>query len=138
MPYKNKEDKIAYGKNYNLTHGKERREYQQNYRVRPDRVAYQKRWSRAKCLARYGISEAYYEVMLCQQEGGCAICKCLPETQQNGVLHVDHDHVTGLVRGLLCAHCNQGLGHFRDDVDLMRAAIDYLLDMRPKLDVDGW
>ena len=58
----------------------------------------------------------------------CEICEA-PLTSKSA--HRDHDHKTGLNRGLLCAHCNLGLGHFRDSVDLLSAAIKYLNTPRP-------
>jgi hypothetical protein len=44
-------------------------------------------------------------------------------------LVVDHDHKTGKVRGMLCSHCNRGLGHFRDDPELMEFAAIYIREM---------
>ena len=41
-------------------------------------------------------------------------------------LHLDHDHLSGKIRGLLCGGCNVGLGHFRDDLKLLRNATLYL------------
>ena len=69
---------------------------------------------------RYGITEVEYDEMVQAQGGLCAVCRERP------VQHVDHDHVTGRVRGVLCFCCNQGLGNFRDRADIMSAAIEYL------------
>jgi hypothetical protein len=71
-------------------------------------------------VRRYGITEAEYDSMLEEQGGLCAICG------EQAAGHVDHDHVTGKVRGLTCFNCNGGLGQFRDRVDIMLKAIDYL------------
>lgn len=61
-----------------------------------------------------------------ENQGGCCALCGEPERGKRGMLHVDHDHATGSVRGLLCHHCNVALGHFRDDPDRLQAAIDYL------------
>ena len=74
-----------------------------------------------KYKARYGITVAQYDALFMEQGGACAICKTTP----SGRLHVDHDHETGRVRGLLCTRCNQGLGYFLDRADLLRAAAVY-------------
>ncbi|MEV7952940.1 endonuclease VII domain-containing protein [Streptomyces sp. NPDC088141] len=82
-------------------------------------------------LARYGVTREQFDIMSAQQDGVCAICR-EPETAlaNNGAstkeLAVDHNHRTGRTRSLLCSRCNQGLGKFRDDAKLLRAAADYL------------
>lgn len=70
--------------------------------------------------ARYGITSAEYDDMLERQGGLCALCRERPAE------HVDHDHLHGHVRGLLCSCCNQGLGNFRDELAHLKAAVDYL------------
>jgi len=69
---------------------------------------------------RYGIGQAEVEAMLQAQGGLCAACR----TDEPD--HVDHDHKTGRVRGMLCALCNQALGNVRDEISRLRGLIDYL------------
>lgn len=71
----------------------------------------------------FGISEKQYLDMLEIQGGVCAICG-KKETSRN--LAVDHDHKTGLVRGLLCQKCNTGLGLLSDSLTMLEKAIKYL------------
>ncbi|HHK0424560.1 MULTISPECIES: endonuclease VII domain-containing protein [Stutzerimonas stutzeri group] len=79
------------------------------------------RWNKLK--ERYGITKDQYEAMFDQQGGVCAICKTHPD---KGVLHVDHCHATGAVRGLLCPSCNKALGLLRDSREALSRAIAYL------------
>ena len=78
----------------------------------------------------YGISEVEYKDLYSKQKGLCAICS-QPETdiyyrsKKLRKLAVDHCHKTNKVRGLLCFHCNQGLGKFKDNPELLRKAALY-------------
>lgn len=75
----------------------------------------------------YGIGLATYERMRREQAFCCAICcKHCPDFWGANSLHVDHDHVTGKVRGLLCKQCNAGLGMFGDSARVIEWAIAYL------------
>ena len=80
-------------------------------------------------MRRYGLSEHAYWDLFEAQGGVCAICH-QPETcvirGTTALLSVDHDHRTGAVRGLLCQHCNHGLGRFFDKPELLEEAIAYL------------
>lgn len=78
----------------------------------------------------YGITLDQYEVLLEKQDGVCAIC-LRPERRKSRYggtcrLHVDHDHKTGKLRGLLCSTCNFAIGGMNDSPELLRAAADYL------------
>lgn len=78
---------------------------------------------------RYGIGEAELRDLLAAQGGVCAICGAgKPE-------HVDHDHRTGYVRGILCFNCNAGLGKFRNNVDHLTRAAAYVWATDPVVDV---
>jgi len=74
---------------------------------------------------RYGIAVEEYERLLALQAGVCAICE-LPPSGRFKYLAVDHDHLTGQVRGLLCNTCNSALGYMKDDPSLLQAAVKYL------------
>lgn len=82
------------------------------------------RWKDSNRKSKYGIPHGTYAELLAQQGGGCAICGT-PE-QAGKSLHVDHDHKTSRVRGLLCDLCNRGIGYFADDPTRLRAAAEYL------------
>jgi hypothetical protein len=85
-------------------------------------------------LRTYGVTDQAYRQLLAEQKGLCAICK----TDLSGAAarrpHVDHCHAGGGVRGVLCHHCNIGLGNFKDDEDRLRGALEYLAAARKKRD----
>lgn len=74
----------------------------------------------------FGITVDEAEQLLHAQGGVCAICKLVITDRRGYSPHVDHDHVTGNVRGILCFNCNNGLGAFKDDIERLRSAIGYL------------
>lgn len=78
----------------------------------------------------YGISLDEFQDLLKQQDNRCAICKILLDDP-----HVDHDHNTGIIRGILCNNCNVALGLFKDDILILEEAIKYLKKERPKPDL---
>jgi hypothetical protein len=89
---------------------------------------YYKKCKRGRTLQKkYGITEADYEQMLVEQGGGCAICGTDSPRGRAAVFHVDHCHVSGKVRGLLCNSCNHTLGNARDEVDILQSAAAYLV-----------
>lgn len=78
-----------------------------------------------RCLVRrlYGISVEDFDRMVVEQSGLCLICHRNPYPKK---LHVDHDHSSGKVRGLLCGHCNSLLGMAKDNTSILASAIAYL------------
>ena len=74
---------------------------------------------------RYGITVEQYDEMLAAQHHGCKICGISPE-EHGKFLVVDHCHDTGQIRGLLCNHCNVGIGHLKEDLSIFRKAMQYL------------
>lgn len=72
----------------------------------------------------YGITLDEYNQMLAAQEHLCGLCGEQPDTARR--MHVDHDHVTGKIRALLCHHCNLLIGNAKESTDRLRLAIAYL------------
>lgn len=127
MPHKNKDAKAAYLREWR----KKNRDYvRQKLREKnstPEGFAISKN-SRLKRT--YGITLAEYREMFNKQNGVCFICGN-PETnsqRRDNNLSVDHNHITGKVRKLLCSNCNRGLGEFNDNIIIMERAIQYLKD----------
>jgi uncharacterized Zn finger protein (UPF0148 family) len=82
--------------------------------------------NRKQQISLYGLTVEQYDAILMEQKCVCAICGKPEKSSSKGVLSIDHDHVTGKVRGLLCDTCNSGLGHFYDSIDLLQGAMLYL------------
>ena len=80
---------------------------------------------RAQCLRKYGLTEDEYQEILKGQGGGCAICGA-SSSKYGRRLAVDHDHSTGVIRGILCKTCNSILGAWDDDAERFSAAAKYL------------
>lgn len=101
------------------------KEYSRDYRERPE----VKQINRAKHLSKnYGISMADFVAMWDAQNGKCAVCEIemLPTGRTADAACVDHNHVTGDVRGLLCRSCNHGIGHLKDSPEILELAAAYL------------
>lgn len=78
----------------------------------------------ATLMRAFGIDLEFYNHLLSQQENRCAICT--NDFTGSDFPQVDHDHITGRVRGLLCRTCNMGLGMFKDDITKLEQATNYL------------
>lgn len=77
-------------------------------------------------LKQLGVTEAQYAAVLLKQGTRCAICQT-HQAKLKRALAADHDHASGVFRGLLCHRCNTGLGMFLDQPKRLLAAVEYLL-----------
>ncbi len=103
--------------------------YKQIYKERNDRPDVKIRNRQHSLLRNYGITIEQYEEISKQQKHLCKICN-LPETRiasgKVSYLAVDHCHMTGKIRGLLCLNCNRMLGAAKDSIETLLIAINYL------------
>jgi hypothetical protein len=150
MPYKNKDDKKAQDKLYNETHREAcsardkkyheaHKEYRNAYRRAWEQenkerltVYYKERYQTNKekmrwesLLRLYGITAEEYNNLFMEQEGRCAICG-RHQQEFSKALFVDHNHITGEIRGLLCGNCNAMLGQAKEKEEILRKGAEYL------------
>lgn len=114
---------------------KSRKDYAEN---RTERIAASRKWQRehpeqvADAYRRHNLWRWYrmtvkeFDELFASQDRKCAICRC-SEVPAKHHWHVDHNHSTGQIRGILCSSCNLVLGHSKDDPNTLRAAADYLI-----------
>jgi Autographiviridae endonuclease VII len=86
-------------------------------------------YQRLKRMALRGLTPDEYQAMAERQGHECAIC--MTPCPSGRDLCIDHDHLTGAVRGLLCLKCNFALGQFHDNITILERAIDYLRRTTP-------
>jgi hypothetical protein len=117
---KNKENVLKYRSTQDF---KKRKKVQNKKYSATHKKHYEKKWEESIKYKFRINAKQYYEILLAQNNV-CAICGGL--NKNNFKLAIDHCHETGKIRGILCSHCNSGLGMFRDNTELMLKAIKYL------------
>lgn len=138
-----KDEIRAYNKQWEADNRQHRNAYQRN-RLRqdpqPNRDRVRKwiadnptKFREGQLMRNFGLTVAQYQAMWSAQGGLCKSCKIemLDHGQKRNSVAIDHCHNSGIVRGLLCSHCNKGIGHFDDDPAKLRAAADYLDGCNP-------
>jgi hypothetical protein len=114
----------------NVTHGTRCKSHSQVFKRKFNSTREMQRHH--SLVKKYGITLEEFWIMWDVYKGRCGICGILmkvPENRQGQslqVVAVDHDHDTGIVRGLLCNACNKGLGLFRDSIENLEKAKEYL------------
>lgn len=120
----------------------DRKEYDRKYyennraRILEQQKRYYERCKRnSRYVKKYGVSVEDYDTMLSEQDGCCAICKT-NTPGSNRRFRIDHCHTSKTVRGLLCHRCNMGLGYFKDNIEVLARAIEYLASYNGEEDID--
>lgn len=143
MPYKDPEVRRAFQTAYRASadpekrreqmrqwqraHADKQREYKHRYhakRLATDLSGVREEQRRAWLKRRYGITIEEHLALIDAHDNRCAICAA--QGTDSAPLHVDHDHLTLRVRGMLCGACNRAIGLFKDDPEVMERAAQYL------------
>jgi hypothetical protein len=122
-----KPKKAGYNRKWRARHLQQQlpkeRERSRKFRVANPELHRERIWESK--LHSYGLTLDQYHALFEQQGERCAVCRIVILPMGRGT-HIDHDHTTDKVRGLLCNECNLGLGKFKDRPDVLRAAATYL------------
>jgi nitrate/TMAO reductase-like tetraheme cytochrome c subunit len=107
--------------------GTNKPEYMHSWRERNKNkvVGYEKKRYEKRKYSKYGITKEILNQILLEQNNKCYICNT--EFTESVKLNIDHCHTTMKVRGLLCINCNLGVGHFKDNIELLDNAIKYII-----------
>lgn len=119
---KNREKEAQRTKSYSLKN-KEKIKLRRKQYLMSNRPKYRSSYLKRK----YNITLDDYNRMVNEQNNLCKVCgKPGDESNKNSVLHIDHCHSTGRVRGLLCDNCNRALGMVKEDIVILEALINYI------------
>lgn len=135
MPYKDPDKQREYNaitgparcRKWRENNKERRSEYKKAYRAKnKEKISFARREYALQSV--YGMTQYDYQQLLEEQHGCCAICGTTKPggNRHSKHFHVDHDHITGMVRGLLCCKCNRALGILGDGVEVIQRALIYL------------
>ena len=128
----NREKRLAQQKEYREKNKEAIKEYREKNKeqIAAQRKEYNEKNKEQKAAywreKKYGLSSEDYKNMLDEQNDKCKICLTSFTILDTKHIHVDHCHTTNKIRGILCGMCNLGLGHFKDDIQKLTKAINYL------------
>ena len=120
MPHKNLKQRKAYLKEHYLKNKDKIKAQMKDY--------YLKNKDKAKeynLIKYYNLTLNQYNKMLADQNSCCKVCGVHASNFTHG-LYVDHNHKTNKIRSLLCTGCNAGLGHLKEDINIMKKLIKYI------------
>lgn len=100
------------------------------WKATPSGKEHVRKYNRDRVRRLYGVEPEDVERLLREQKGACAICR--QPFKNSKATHVDHDHKTGKVRGVLCSECNQGIGKLGDTAESVMRAAEYLVAFEEK------
>jgi hypothetical protein len=120
-----KEKRKESNRKWYISKGKEYYNKNKERRNKDSYKRYHSEKGKANRIKQYGITAEEYNKIFEKQKGYCAICG-KHQSELKNTLSVDHDHITGKIRGLLCINCNTILGHSKDNPEILQKAVGYL------------